>query len=657
MTSLFSDAGKFTEVLARASSSSDAASNSGRPPSGLSTANGGGSRARTSRPPAARTPPPAPSRGGGEAAPAWVRLEDVLRTTAAAEAALRSNVPLPVPSETPRARDSTSEALQAAHQRTEAAVAEASGERAEREQLTTSNARLSAELRAAQGEVQRLQAALLAAQQAARRAASAPDAEAEEVETTISNLLEMLGSERHLRSEMEAELSAQHARCEQAVFERRADARRAAEAVAAARGSASVSSAVEREAAALRAQLDAQRRKVEEASGIISDLRLALQSSLSSGPSGTPTGSSPGRPTRNDAPLFGAAAAAAPQALSAGTAVALEAAAQALDARVDVVLAAALQSAGAQPHASTSALFAALAPALRSTLHEAVTETVAGMRIEVPGGGHLWAQGFPFAAAEGSPGASPASQHSLGASPGGVPGKHKFVLWLAAERRKREEAERRLDDVTEELARSEHSRREATHRWLEVASQLSTVAQGGCGGGNAPGVAAAASATAALAQAHAPAEEAEQLARHRQGSPVGSTDSGAQRQRLRASPAALGGAAQPPLGFLSAILAALSILPALLASLYAGQAPLVAAHAAAGRLVAQGRLHAHHQPGVGLAALACALMPPLWALSWALLGEEAGGGGGAGRGAAAAGDLVLGALSFIARALRWLISL
>jgi hypothetical protein len=33
-------------------------------------------------------------------------------------------------------------------------------------------------------------------------------------------------------------------------------------------------------------------------------------------------------------------------------------------------------------------------------------------------------------------------------------GKQRFVLWLAAERKKREEAERRLDDATEELAGS-----------------------------------------------------------------------------------------------------------------------------------------------------------------------------------------------------------
>lgn len=50
------------------------------------------------------------------------------------------------------------------------------------------------------------------------------------------------------------------------------------------------------------------------------------------------------------------------------------------------------------------------------------------------------------------------------------PGKHKFVMWLAEERRKREQAEQRLCDVQEELARSEASRREATSRWLEAAT-------------------------------------------------------------------------------------------------------------------------------------------------------------------------------------------
>lgn len=73
-----------------------------------------------------------------------------------------------------------------------------------------------------------------------------------------------------------------------------------------------------------------------------------------------------------------------------------------------------------------------------------------------------------LALAEDRSDAGSTSTSTAGALAG--PGKHKFVMWLAEERRKREQAEQKLYDVQEELARSEASRREATSRWLEAAT-------------------------------------------------------------------------------------------------------------------------------------------------------------------------------------------
>ena len=265
-------------------------------------------------------------------------------------------------------------------------------------------------------------------------------------------------------------------------------------------------------------------------------------------------------------------------------------------------------------------------------------------------------------------------------------GKQRFVLWLAAERKKREEAERRLDDATEELARSEHSRREATQRWLEVASQLSTVAAvapdvaaaavvatesgGGGGAGAMHPPFSFASTVRALTPPHAlgalpnggmHGDEDGDVAvgtgagmfaadmRHRdrgrprgRDSPDGSIASGRSAghthdMRGRApgtaawrpsAPAggpglrALATGAPLPLG--TALQAAAAVVPDLLRRVVGGTMPHRAALEAAHGAAQEGHVAGEHVQGVASAALVLAALPCLWLAAW-LLHALAGG--------------------------------
>ena len=260
-------------------------------------------------------------------------------------------------------------------------------------------------------------------------------------------------------------------------------------------------------------------------------------------------------------------------------------------------------------------------------------------------------------------------------------GKQRFVLWLAAERKKREEAERRLDDATEELARSEHSRREATQRWLEVASQLSTVAavapdvaaaaaglgggESGAGSGTMQPPFSFASTVRALTPPHAFGTHANggphgdedgdgaiaagaglfgSDIRHRdrgrpRGSPDGSIASArsaghAHDGRGRAPGTAAwrpGGAADGqrvttsvPLSFSTPLQAAAAVVPDLLRRVATGTMPHTAALEAAHAAAQEGHLAPEHAPGVASAALVLAALPLLWLAAW-LVHALAGG--------------------------------
>ena len=203
-------------------------------------------------------------------------------------------------------------------------------------------------------------------------------------------------------------------------------------------------------------------------------------------------------------------------------------------------------------------------------------------------------------------------------SPAELAGKHRFVLWLAAERRKREAAERQLDDAQEELARSEHSRRAATQRWLEAASQLSSKT----GRGRSP------FADQPLAEHDESFGEASAVR--------GDSEGDASRE-------------------LGVLTAALEALPGLLSAVLAGASPVAAARAAAEVQVAQGRL-ARRQAGPACAAsLAMLALPLLALLSW-LLAEGEEEAEAVPRGAAAAGSLLGAVFALFGRLLRWLLS-
>jgi len=242
-------------------------------------------------------------------------------------------------------------------------------------------------------------------------------------------------------------------------------------------------------------------------------------------------------------------------------------------------------------------------------------------------------------------------------------GKHRFVLWLAAERKKREDAERRLDDVTEELARSEHSRREATQRWLDVASQLSTVAA------VAPDVAAAAAASHTPPQPQAGDMMVTSSTHHggaaftRSWSPEPQSESGERRVRPRQG-IEEEACAPPPLSFMTALQAGAGLVPELVRRVAAGQSPQTAAWDAAAAAAQAGVVSQEHVSGMAMLALGLAAVPVAWLLSAAVnttsLWTWTGDGSDAGmepRGAAAAWGLLMGIVSAMLRLLRWILQL
>lgn len=237
-------------------------------------------------------------------------------------------------------------------------------------------------------------------------------------------------------------------------------------------------------------------------------------------------------------------------------------------------------------------------------------------------------------------------------------GKHRFVLWLAAERKKREDAERRLDDVTEELARSEHSRREATQRWLDVASQLSTVAA------VAPDVAAAAAASHTPPQPHAGGDMmvTSIAAFTRSWSPEPQSESGQRQVRPRQGIEEV--CAPPPLSFVTALQAGAGLVPELVRRVAAGQSPQTAAWDAAAAAAQAGVVSQEHVSGMAMLALGLAAVPVAWLLSAAVnttsLWTWTGDGSDAGmepRGAAAAWGLLMGIVAALLRLLRWILQL
>ena len=361
---------------------------------------------------------------------AYVRVEDVIESTRAAEDALRKNAEGARAANETRAREIERERvkryaqaqLEAEESRRALAVS-----KDENKGLMEENARLASELRAALST------------RAPATAGETRDADEEQVDETVQELFDLVEKERREKRILEEKL---------VEYERRDDS-------TSARGVASEEA--ERRVEDAEATIRDQETKLSQAAEIIGELRTALLQVMETQPVASRDGGAPSEATETEARDDGQTAPSQQN----GTPLERTAAAVKMwEGKMEklvldtvkstlerVMESPALQSNKAEGMEVIAAVTDAIGHELSSIVENAMSGIVDEMR-------------FQF------------GQDDADVTEIGIGGRKRFIVWLADENSRRVQLEEQLFTVQDELARSEASRQIATQRWLQAMTQI-----------------------------------------------------------------------------------------------------------------------------------------------------------------------------------------
>lgn len=360
---------------------------------------------------------------------AYVRVEDVIESTRAAEDALRKNADDARAANETRAREIERERvkryaqaqLEAEESRRALAVS-----KDENKGLVEENARLASELRAALST------------RAPATAEETRDADEEQVDETVQELFDLVEKERREKRILEEKL---------VEYERRVD-------TTSARGVASEEA--ERRVEDAEATIRDQETKLSQAAEIIGELRTALLQMMETQSVASRDGVAPSEATETEVRDDGETA------RQNGTPLERTAAAVKMwEGKMEklvldtvkstlerVMESPALQSNKAEGVQVVAAVTDAIGHELSSIVENAMSGIVDEMR-------------FQF----GQDDADAVEEMGIG-------GRKRFIVWLADENSRRVQLEEQLFTVQDELARSEASRQIATQRWLQAMTQI-----------------------------------------------------------------------------------------------------------------------------------------------------------------------------------------
>ena len=360
---------------------------------------------------------------------AYVRVEDVIESTRAAEDALRKNADDARAANETRAREIERERvkryaqaqLEAEESRRALAVS-----KDENKGLMEENARLASELRAALST------------RAPATAEETRDADDEQVDETVQELFDLVEKERREKRILEEKL---------VEYERRVD-------TTSARGVASEEA--ERRVEDAEATIRDQETKLSQAAEIIGELRTALLQVMETQSVASRDGGAPSEATETEVRDDGETA------RQNGTPLERTAAAVKMwEGKMEklvldtvkstlerVMESPALQSNKAEGVQVVAAVTDAIGHELSSIVENAMSGIVDEMR-------------FQF----GQDDADAAEEMGIG-------GRKRFIVWLADENSRRVQLEEQLFTVQDELARSEASRQIATQRWLQAMTHI-----------------------------------------------------------------------------------------------------------------------------------------------------------------------------------------